>query len=86
MGADMLRRARSAYDLSAESLPAAPEEFAAWYRATAFAHPLYEHDLYSFVASEATGASWSGSSGWSVPEKPRSTISSHWHRSERAAK
>ena len=31
-----------------------PEDFAAWYRATAFAHPLYEHDLYSFVASEAT--------------------------------
>lgn len=50
---DMLRRARSSYDLSPESLPAAPEDFAVWYRTTAFAHPLYEHDLYSFVASVA---------------------------------
>ncbi len=50
---DMLRRARSVYELSPESLPAAPEDFAAWYRATAFAHPLYEHNLYSFVACEA---------------------------------
>lgn len=49
----MLRRACSAYDLSPETLPSKPEDFAAWYRDTAFAHPLYEHDLYSFVASEA---------------------------------
>lgn len=50
---DMLRRARAAYDLSSQSLPTDPESFAAWYRDTAFAHPLYEHDLYSFVACEA---------------------------------
>ncbi len=50
---DMVRRARSVYDLSPESLPAVPEDFVAWYRTTAFAHPLYEHDLYSFVACEA---------------------------------
>jgi hypothetical protein len=49
---DMLRRARR-YDLSLESLPSDPAEFSAWYRDTAFGHPLYEHDLYSFVASEA---------------------------------
>jgi hypothetical protein len=50
---DMLRRARAVYDLSADALPAKPEDFAAWYRDTAFSHPLYEHDLYSFVACEA---------------------------------
>jgi hypothetical protein len=51
---DMLQRARAGYDLTLESLPADPAEFSAWYRDTAFSHPLYEHDLYSFVASEAT--------------------------------
>lgn len=50
---DMLRRAHSLYDLSPSGLPAAPEDFAAWYRDAAFAHPLYEHDLYTFVACEA---------------------------------
>lgn len=50
---DMLRRARAAHDLSLSGLPAEPAEFSSWYRATAFAHPLYEHDLYAFVASEA---------------------------------
>jgi hypothetical protein len=50
---DMLRRAHSAYDLSLDALPSAPEDFSAWYRDTAFGHPLYEHDLYTFVASEA---------------------------------
>ncbi|HYN83194.1 MAG TPA: iron-containing redox enzyme family protein [Gemmatimonadaceae bacterium] len=50
---DMLRRAHSVYDLSPDGLPAAPEDFAAWYRNAAFAHPLYEHDLYTFVACEA---------------------------------
>jgi hypothetical protein len=50
---DMLRRARAVYDLSPAALPARPDAFAAWYRDTAFAHPLYEHDLYTFVASEA---------------------------------
>src|SRR6266550_2043409 len=50
---DMLRRARSAYNLSLDALPSAPEDFSAWYRDTAFGHLLYEHDLYAFVASEA---------------------------------
>lgn len=50
---DMLRRAHSAYDLSLDALPPAPQDFSAWYRDTAFGHPLYEHDLYAFVASEA---------------------------------
>ena len=50
---DMLRRARSVYELSAKALPDDPSKFSEWYRATAFAHPLYEHDLYTFVASEA---------------------------------
>ncbi len=51
---DMLRRAHATHTLSPEALPAAPAEFARWYRDTAFNHPLYEHDLHSFVASEAT--------------------------------
>ena len=51
---DMLRRARAMHDLSPEALPATAEGFSAWYRDTAFGHPLYEHDLYSFVACEAT--------------------------------
>lgn len=50
---DMIRRAHASYDLSPDALPSDPADFAAWYRDTAFAHPLYEHDLYSFVASEA---------------------------------
>lgn len=49
---DMLRRTHR-YDLSLESLPSDPATFSAWYRETAFGHPLYEHDLYTFVASEA---------------------------------
>ena len=51
---DMLARARRGAALDAESLPTDPREFAAWYRATAFAHPLYEHELYSWVANDAT--------------------------------
>ena len=51
---DMLRRVHSRYDLSLDSLPSEPTAFADWYRSTGFSHPLYEHDLYSFVASEAT--------------------------------
>jgi hypothetical protein len=50
---DMIRRARARYDLSLDALPSDPAEFAAWWRDTAFSHPLYEHDLYSFVAVEA---------------------------------
>ena len=50
---DMIRRARASYDLSLDALPEDPAAFSAWYRATAFGHPLYEHDLYGFVACEA---------------------------------
>jgi hypothetical protein len=53
---DMLRRVHSRYGVSLESLPADPAEFAGWYKTTAFSHPLYEHDLYGFLASEATRA------------------------------
>jgi len=51
---DMLRRAHARHDLSAGSLPEDPAAFAEWFRNTAFAHPLYEHELYSFLASEAS--------------------------------
>ena len=51
---DMLRRVYARYDLSPDVLPSDPAAFAEWYRSTGFSHPLYEHDLYSFVASEAT--------------------------------
>ena len=51
---EMLRRAHDAYDLSASALPADPAAFAEWYRNTAFTHPLYEHELYAFLSSEAT--------------------------------
>ncbi len=51
---DMLRRAHARHDLSAEGLPGQPAAFAEWYRNTAFAHPLYEHGVYAFLASEAS--------------------------------
>ncbi len=51
---DMLRRIRASHGFSPASLPTGPSEFAAWYKQAAFNHPLYEHDLYAFVASEAT--------------------------------
>ncbi|HVF41029.1 MAG TPA: iron-containing redox enzyme family protein [Gemmatimonadaceae bacterium] len=54
--ADMLRRAHASHELSLDALPADAREYAAWYRDTAFNHPLYEHDLYAFVSSEATRA------------------------------
>jgi hypothetical protein len=38
---DMLRRVRLSRDLSEPALPDDPREFAAWFRDTAFAHPLY---------------------------------------------
>ena len=50
----MMRRAHAAYDLSTEALPVDPHAFAEWFKTTAFSHPLYEHDLYTFVASEAS--------------------------------
>lgn len=51
---DILRRAHADRTIGLAHLPADPAEFAAWYKTTAFNHPLYEHDLYSFVASEAS--------------------------------
>lgn len=53
---DMLRRLEASHSFSSQSLPENPADFAAWYRSAAFGHPLYEHDLYAFVASEATRA------------------------------
>jgi hypothetical protein len=52
----MLERAHSSWDLSEDALPADPAAFAEWYRNTAFSHPLYEHELYAFLSSEATRA------------------------------
>jgi len=53
---DMLRRARNTAGLDESELPSDPERFAAWFQSTAFSHPLYEHELYSFLASDATRA------------------------------
>lgn len=50
----MLARAHAHYDLSAAALPDDPASFVAWYRNTAFSHPLYEHELYAFISSEAS--------------------------------
>ncbi|HZJ01045.1 MAG TPA: iron-containing redox enzyme family protein [Gemmatimonadaceae bacterium] len=51
---DMLRRVKASHDVSEKALPSDASEFAQWFRDTAFNHPLYEHDLYTFIASEAT--------------------------------
>ena len=51
---DMLARARRQQPIDAASLPESGAAFAAWYKQAAFLHPLYEHDLYAFLASEAT--------------------------------
>lgn len=51
---DMLRRVRASNDISDDALPFESDAFASWFRSTAFGHPLYEHDLYTFVACEAT--------------------------------
>ena len=51
---DTLARARASVSLSDFDLPSDPGLFVEWYRRTAFSHPLYEHELYSFLASEAT--------------------------------
>lgn len=50
---DMLERARAGRELTLHALPEDPDAFVDWYRETAFSHPLYEHDLYAYVASEA---------------------------------
>lgn len=52
--ADILRRVRANARIDEASLPSDPDRFADWFRSTAFAHPLYEHDLYTFLACEAT--------------------------------
>ncbi len=51
---DMLRRVHASRDLSLNTLPLDPREFARWFSVTAFNHPLYEHDLYAFLSSEAS--------------------------------
>ena len=51
---ELLRRVHREASLTLENLPADPAEFAHWYQLAAFNHPLYEHDLYAFLASEAT--------------------------------
>lgn len=51
---DMLRRAHASFDISDASLPKDARAFAEWFRSSAFSHPLYEHDLYAFLASEAS--------------------------------
>jgi hypothetical protein len=53
---DVLRRVRRGSSLSLQDLPSDPKEFAQWYQLAAFSHPLYEHDLYTFLASDATRA------------------------------
>ncbi len=53
---EILRRVRQEASLSLEDLPSDPKEFARWYQVAAFRHPLYEHDLYAFLASDATRA------------------------------
>jgi hypothetical protein len=50
---DMLARAPAQHHLTLAALPAGPDAFVDWYRAAAFSHPLYEHDLYSYLASDA---------------------------------
>jgi len=51
---EFLRRAHRDSSLTSDALPGDPAEFARWYQLAAFNHPLYEHDLYTFLASDAT--------------------------------
>ena len=53
---EVLRRVRGTPGISLDDLPSDPKEFARWYQLAAFNHPLYEHDLYAFLASDATRA------------------------------
>ena len=53
---DVLRRVRHGASGQLEDLPSHSKEFAQWYQLAAFSHPLYEHDLYAFLASDATRA------------------------------
>jgi hypothetical protein len=51
---DMIARAHRQQPVSESTLPQDGAAFAGWYRQAAFMHPLYEHDLYAFLSSEAT--------------------------------
>src|SRR5215212_5395706 len=53
---EFLRRVRLGQQLSLDVLPSDPKEFAQWYQRAAFGHLLYEHDLYTFLATTATRA------------------------------
>jgi len=53
---EILRRVREGSRLSLGDLPSDPKDFARWYQLAAFSHPLYEHDLYAYLASHATRA------------------------------
>jgi hypothetical protein len=52
--AEVLRRVQRESAIAAGDLPSDGKEFARWYQLAAFNHPLYEHELYTFLASEAT--------------------------------
>jgi hypothetical protein len=53
---ELLARVHRDARLGADDLPGGAREFARWYQLAAFNHPLYEHELYTFLASEATRA------------------------------
>lgn len=58
---DLLARARRSgarqgAPLDEAALPTDPDAFVEWYKRAAFTHPLYEHELYAFVATEADRA------------------------------
>jgi hypothetical protein len=82
----MLRRARAGRDLSPGALPADPDAFVDWYRAAAFTHPLYEHDLYAHLASEADRGAIEWFLRMEAAGRQRSTTSSpspRWGRGAR---
>jgi hypothetical protein len=54
--AELLRRVHRESLLTLDNLPSDGKEFARWYQVAAFNHLLYEHELYAFLASEATRA------------------------------
>jgi hypothetical protein len=53
---EVLARVHRDARAGADDLPSDAAEFARWYQLAAFNHPLYEHQLYTFLASEATRA------------------------------
>jgi len=52
--AELLRRVHRESAVTPNDLPSDGKEFARWYQLAAFSHPLYEHELYAFLASEAS--------------------------------